>query len=187
MTSLERRLAETERALFFALAQVHQSAMVRDDYSSPSCYQEMKQSILFNSAPMTQNDKKKLLDAWAENPLGNRAQAQSWFEMMRAETVAAGDRIEDAPIHADLAESSNRAGQQRILGGEGTVKHISGHEVGSTDQYEETVQQDGFWSSQHSRLSQSPFHNSGDRSIGSQDQAASRASKVAQENRNIYF
>lgn len=73
VSALERRLAETERALFFALAEIHDGVgTAQEDYETPS-----------NATATTQQEKTHLLESWADSPLSNREQARSWFESKR--------------------------------------------------------------------------------------------------------
>ncbi|ROW04503.1 hypothetical protein VMCG_05040 [Cytospora schulzeri] len=65
VNALEKRLAETERALFFALAEIHAGTVARDDYGSPALRQAMGDSVLSDPTPTTQQDKAKLMASWA--------------------------------------------------------------------------------------------------------------------------
>lgn len=69
LNSLEKRLLETERALFFALAEIHANSRESDDYSSAG-------SRLIKPSPQTKAD---LVQSWQRHPLQNRGDAKSWF------------------------------------------------------------------------------------------------------------
>lgn len=80
INTLEKRLAETERALFFALTEIHAGVVAHDDYESPALRRTMGVSLLSGTAPTTQQDKAGLTASWSKAPLINRRQAQEWFE-----------------------------------------------------------------------------------------------------------
>lgn len=83
MNALEKRLAETERALFFALHELHDGVAVQGDYQDQLSYQAMSESALSDRTPSTQQEKADLLASWASRPLENRTQIRAWLESMR--------------------------------------------------------------------------------------------------------
>lgn len=88
MNALEKRLADTEKALFFALQELHDGAASQVDYRSQNSYQPMRESVLSNDTPTTQQDKAKLVASWASRPLETRTQARAWLESMRTGACA---------------------------------------------------------------------------------------------------
>lgn len=83
MNALETRLAETERALFFALHELHDGVAVEGDYRDQLSYHAMSESALSDRTPSTQQEKADLLASWASRPLENRTQIRAWLESMR--------------------------------------------------------------------------------------------------------
>lgn len=67
LNSLEKRLAETERALFFALAEIHETNIEDFDYRNAELKKPSAQS------------KADLILSWAQYPLDSRANLKSWF------------------------------------------------------------------------------------------------------------
>lgn len=80
VNALEKRLAETERALFFALAEA--SAATHSEAASQPA---LRPSVLSRSTPTTQQEKAELMTLWNKSPLENRAQVEAWFEANREE------------------------------------------------------------------------------------------------------
>ncbi|KAI1125088.1 hypothetical protein F5Y10DRAFT_14192 [Nemania abortiva] len=68
--ALESRLQETERALFYALGELHEGTVERDAYAG-----------LSNPA----QTKSEMMEKWASLPLGDRGQVKAWFLNRRAE------------------------------------------------------------------------------------------------------
>lgn len=83
MNALETRLAETERALFFALHELHDGVATQGDYENHASYQAMSEPALSNRTASTQQEKADLVASWASRPLENRTQARAWLESMR--------------------------------------------------------------------------------------------------------
>lgn len=75
VNALEKRLAETEKALFFALAEAR-AGTHNDSTARPA----MRPSLLFRSTPTTQQEKAELMALWGKTPLEERAQIEAWFE-----------------------------------------------------------------------------------------------------------
>ncbi|ORY69085.1 uncharacterized protein BCR38DRAFT_482557 [Pseudomassariella vexata] len=69
LNMLEKRLVETERALFFALAEIHAGIVDNDEYPN---------AALLATRPSTKS-KSEMMAAWAKQPLGSRERAKSWF------------------------------------------------------------------------------------------------------------
>lgn len=86
MNALEQRLADTETALFFALAEVHSGLVVQGDYDSQPPEQTMHPTALSTAAPTHQQEKWDLMASWVSQPLKNRAQAQAWLRSRQAST-----------------------------------------------------------------------------------------------------
>lgn len=94
VNALEKRLAETERALFFALAEARSSTR-----SDATAVPAMRPSVLFRSTPTTQQEKAGLMAVWGNTPLKERAQVEAWFE----ENAAGGGlrtRVDFSQAHA---------------------------------------------------------------------------------------
>lgn len=79
MNALESRLAETEKALFFALSELHSGAVVEGDYDSQPPDRSMHPQALSTAAPTHQLEKSDLMASWASQPLKNRAHAHAWL------------------------------------------------------------------------------------------------------------
>lgn len=77
VNALEKRLAETERALFFALAEARAGTGTHGDSTARPA---MRPSLLFRSTPTTQQEKAELMALWGKTPLKERAQIEAWFE-----------------------------------------------------------------------------------------------------------
>lgn len=86
VANLERRLAETERALFFALREIHERVPMPDDYERLQPYRG--QSLPVHSdltTPTTQQEKNAFVRSWENYPLGSRAETEAWFRCRLAE------------------------------------------------------------------------------------------------------
>lgn len=79
MNALESRLAETEKALFFALSELHSGVVVDGDYDSQPPHRSMLPQALSTAAPTHQLEKSDLMASWASQPLKNRAHAHAWL------------------------------------------------------------------------------------------------------------
>lgn len=97
VNSLERRLADTERALFFALVEIHAGAVIDDNYDS----QGMKPSVLSRSTPTTQQEKAGLVDEWTRFPLEHRAQAQAWLKSRQTGPYAVDNSLDQPTTGAE--------------------------------------------------------------------------------------
>lgn len=90
MNNLQKRLAETERALFFALRELHDGATVQCEYDDQPSDQAMRTFAASDDAPTTRQQKARQEMRWHHMPLGNRVQAKAWLESMRAQPHAVG-------------------------------------------------------------------------------------------------
>lgn len=86
MNALEQRLAETERALFFALSELHSGAVVQGDYDSQPPDRSMHPTALSTATPTHQQEKWELMSSWASQPLRNRTHAYAWLRSRQAST-----------------------------------------------------------------------------------------------------
>lgn len=103
VNALETRLAETERALFFTLRELHDGVVAQgDDYGNHVSYQTMSEPALSNRTPSTQQEKADLVASWASRPLENRIQARAWLESMRktGNSATSGVHQEKARVQA---------------------------------------------------------------------------------------
>ena len=66
---MESRLAETERALYFALAEMHIGVVEHSDYPDSS----------MQTATSSVQSKKEMMAKWAMHPLGNRDAVRAWL------------------------------------------------------------------------------------------------------------
>ncbi|KAG6366591.1 hypothetical protein INS49_000769 [Diaporthe citri] len=92
VNALEKRLAETEKALFFALAEAR-AGTHGDAISRPS----LRSSVLSRSTPTTQQEKAELMALWSKSPLEDRAQVEAWFEVNKEEGAL--------PVSVDLGQT----------------------------------------------------------------------------------
>lgn len=83
MNALEKRLAETERALFFALHEIYDGVAIEGDYEDQLSHQAISESALSDRTPSTQQGKADLVASWASRPLESRTQTRAWLESMR--------------------------------------------------------------------------------------------------------
>ncbi|KUI63745.1 hypothetical protein VM1G_10592 [Cytospora mali] len=199
VNTLEKRLAETERALFFALAEIHAGVVARDDYESPALRQTMGESVLSSPTPITQQDKAKLMASWARTPLADREQVQKWFEANRGKAALptrggsdadlAKRRLDAVITPATPANSSavasNRSGQPvtRPHRQSQAVTDSSGSSVPEADQ--RSTQNS--WAESHPNI---PSLNPGseeDRPSAWNVSQASKARSFARDNTNLYF
>lgn len=105
MNALESRLAETEKALFFALSEIHSGTVIQGEYDSQPPDRSMHPSALSTAAPTHQQEKCDLMASWASQPLKNRDQAQAWlrsrvastYQFVRDSSAASSDRSETSP------------------------------------------------------------------------------------------
>lgn len=80
VNALEKRLAETEKALFSALAEARAGA-----HSNTASQPALRPSVLSRSTPTTQQEKAELMALWSKSPLEDRAHVDAWFEANREE------------------------------------------------------------------------------------------------------
>lgn len=106
MFALEKRLAETEKALFFALHELHDGEAVHADYKNEPSYEVMREFITSNDTPSTQQEKAERMASWARRPLQNRTQARAWLESVRTVHSAADDFHRETVANASLASSA---------------------------------------------------------------------------------
>lgn len=104
MNALESRLAETEKALFFALSEIHSGAVIQGEYDSQPPDRSMHPSALSTAAPTHQQEKCDLMASWASRPLKNRAQAQAWLRARQAITY---EVVRDASVASTGLSETN--------------------------------------------------------------------------------
>lgn len=104
MNALETRLAETERALFFALRELHDGVAIHAEYrDQPSC------QAMNNRPASTQQEKADLVASWTSRPLENRTQARAWLESMRGAGRSATDGVHEEQLGAHASNGSSIA------------------------------------------------------------------------------
>lgn len=86
MAALEQRLAETEKALFFALAELHAGTVAHGDFDSQPPDRAIHPHALSTAAPTHQQEKWELMTSWADQPLKTRDQAVAWWRSRQAST-----------------------------------------------------------------------------------------------------
>lgn len=198
MTALEKRLAETERALFFALRELHDGAAVHADYHSQPSYQGMRESVFSNDTPSTQQEKADLMASWASRPLENRTQAQAWLESMRTGPCAADG------VHLQTVAHAPATSTAAPISGLGSPAHFAtqpeSERVGDSEskgnasleqsqQYKASRRKGKRSRGRASRLSE-PYRSPGDGGAVDPPVLApppSRASSFANANKEIYF
>lgn len=80
VNALEKRLAQTEKALFFALAEARAGT-----HSNTASQPALRPSVLSRSTPTTQQEKAELMALWSKTPLEDRAHVEAWFEASKEE------------------------------------------------------------------------------------------------------
>ncbi|KUI55878.1 hypothetical protein VP1G_03257 [Cytospora mali] len=196
VNTLEKRLAETERALFFALAEIHAGVVARDDYESPALRQTMGESVLSSPTPITQQDKAKLMASWARTPLADREQVQKWFEANRGKAALPNRGSSDADVARrrldavitpanSSAVASNRSGQPvtRPHRHSQAVPDSSGSSVPEADQ--RSIQ--NAWAESHPNIPSLDPRSEEDRPSAWNVSQASKARSFARDNTNLYF
>lgn len=158
VNALEKRLAETERALFLALAETRFGT--RSDVTAVAA---MKPSVLFRSTPTTQQEKAELMAAWGSTPLEERAQVEAWFEANAAEGACGLQTIEGPAHIGSLAAQTHHGSQLGVP-----------PRLGMRAQRTRRVAR------------QSPTSRGGTTARPTLSQM-SRASKFANDNKNLYF
>jgi hypothetical protein len=103
VNNLQRRLAETERALLFALREIYDGATVEADYDSQPPDQLMPAFAALNDAPTTRQQKARQELRWRQTPLGNRAQAKAWLDSVRRCPHTIGGGEDQGPAELPLA------------------------------------------------------------------------------------
>lgn len=166
---MEKRLAETERALFFALAEIHAGAVALDKYESPVLRQTMGTSVLSDPTPTMQQDKAKLMASWVRTPLADRGQVHAWFEANQGEAEFPSSMY----LGADVARGSDTVTRSTsstvLLSGSGQPAFID-----TADSNPEM-------------LSSSGSRPEGDTPSARGVSPASKASNYAKANTSIYF
>lgn len=99
LNSLEKRLLDTERALFFALSEIHAGSVEQGKYSDAG-RRFMK--------PSSQS-KTELLQGWTQFPLESRGEARSWF-LDRQHGTAVVSTPSSSGVGPPLAMSSHDRG-----------------------------------------------------------------------------
>lgn len=201
MNSLERRLADTEQALFFALVEIHDGEVVDAEYDSRG----MKPSVLSGSTPTTQQEKAEVVDEWARIPLANRAQAQAWLRSKQAGVYAVNNlnSLVDQPMAESsfdiTAPSPAVATRRRRRTASRSTREEPGQLRPGGDAGHPDIQQDNLLGSIRPKRGHlvdggSPSHHPAeDLEVGrTVDQTpdvlkASRASSFAEANKTVYF
>lgn len=86
VNALEKRLAQTERALFLALAAEDRAGTHGNSTPQPA----LKPSVLSRSTPTTQQEKAELMALWSSTPLEDRAHVEAWYEANREQGASPG-------------------------------------------------------------------------------------------------
>lgn len=198
VNTLEKRLAETERALFFALAEIHDRTITQGDYDDPSVDRTMQPSVLFDSMSTTQQEKADLVASWTGNPLRNRAQAQAWFQTRRTgayanvdddssgQTMAGGGTVDVSAPSAVTSISRVRPTTRS------TLQKLGGHRI-IEDARQHGVRQSNSHRAQHNiaRPADGVSHLGVDPASVSAPLAdslqASKARNLAQTHEKLYF
>lgn len=201
MSNLQKRLAETERALFYALRELHDGAIVQGDYDSQTPAQPMPAFATSNDAPTTRQQKARQEMRWRHTPLGSRAQAKAWLDSMRG----GSDGVDGGDHHHVPAKLPPGAGELPVeASGDGVVFPI---QQGSDSvpkshvpQRDGAVQPRSFNGSRRKRKrtlgdvdgprpieASSGEETSATHHPSSDAQQPSKASIFANANRNIYF
>lgn len=106
MNALEQRLAETERALFVALCELHDDAAPQAGCQGQPSYQAMRESVLSSDAPTTQQEKAELVSSWARRPLENRTQTRAWLESMRTAAYSTDDLHQQPAVYGAFGSTA---------------------------------------------------------------------------------
>lgn len=204
VNALEKRLAETERALFFALAEIHAGTVARHNYESPMLRQAMEVSVLSGPIPTTQQDKAQLMATWAKSPLADREQAYAWFEANQGEA--------NLPTLYEESAASIKRGVDTVTPSTSptvipkTSRRPVGHplrnsQAGASASNETSVTEDSQqnshrgstrrgmftgWEESHPEETFSDASNEGNSHLANMSQA-SKASDIARANKSLYF
>lgn len=198
---METRLAETERALFFALAEIHAGAVVRENYESPSVRQAMGPSVLLEPTPTTQQDKARLMASWARSPLTDREQAHAWFEANRGEDSVHSYVSPNAnmttgvdtitPSNSGIVISANSDRPVAHIGPSSRIERDSNDgfvaETPQRSRHMASVRQGDLSDSHPAMPSFSGSRNEGDTPPARDVAQTSKASSFAKANTNVYF
>ncbi|KAH8765434.1 hypothetical protein F5883DRAFT_557052 [Diaporthe sp. PMI_573] len=193
VNALEKRLAETERALFFALAEARPGT-----HSEATARPALRPSLLFRSTPTTQQEKAELMALWGKTPLEESAQVEAWFEANTEEgghqasvgfsqTHAVGEVDAVAPVTpptegpgnasslaAQTHHNSQLGGSSSTAADDGQSRHSGSSRLSVCAQRVPRV-------SRHSPLSR------GSTTTRANLPQMSRASRFANDNKNLYF
>lgn len=191
VNALEKRLAETERALFFALHELHDGEAVHADYQNQPPFKALRESVLSSDTSSTQQEKANLVASWASRPLENRTQARTWLESMRTEAYAT-DNVHPQGV-AQVSLISNAA--PSMVPGKPESERVedsesNGNALPGESQQRKTSRRRGKrLRGRASRLSE-PYRSQ--RNGGAADPPnlappSSRASSFAKANKAIYF
>lgn len=193
VNALEKRLAETEKALFSALAEARAGTL-----SNTAPQPALRPSVLSRSTPTTQQEKAELMALWRKSPLEDRAHVEAWFEANREEgaspvsvdfdqtrAVREFDAIApvtpptDGPARTgNLAAQSHPNGQLdgpvSVPASEGQSHHSASPRLNMRAQRAPRI-------SRHSPLSR------GSTTPGPSMPQTSRANRFANDNKRLYF
>lgn len=193
VNALENRLAETERALFFALAEARAGT-----HSNTASQPALRPSVLSRSTPTTQQEKAELMALWSKTPLEGRVNVEAWFEANRGEgaspvsvdvdqtrivrefdAVAPVTPPTDGPTNVgNLAAQSHHSGQLddpvSAPAGEGQSHHSGSPRLSMRTQRAPRL-------ARHSPLSR------GSTTPGASLPQTSRANRFANDNKRLYF
>lgn len=193
VNALEKRLAETEKALFSALAEARAGT-----HSNTTSQPALRPSVLSRSTPTTQQEKAELMALWNKSPLEDRAHIEAWFEANREEgaspasmdfgqtrvvrdfdAVAPVTPPTDGPANiGNLAAQSHHSGQLdgpvSAPASEGQSHHSASPRLSMRAQRAPRL-------SRHSPLSR------GSTTPGASVPQTSRANRFANDNKRLYF
>lgn len=193
VNALEKRLAETERALFLTLAEARTGT--RGD---PTAKPAMRPSVLFRSTPTTQQEKAELMALWGKRPLEGLSQVEAWFEANTEEgglqasvdsrqTHAVRELDAVAPVTpptegpANIGSLAAQTHHNSQLGGSSSTAADDGQSRHSASPRLSVRAQRGPRFSRHSPLSR------GSTTPGATLPQTGRASRFANDNKNLYF
>lgn len=193
VNALEKRLAETEKALFSALAEARAGA-----HSNATSRPTLRPSVLSRSTPTTQQEKAELMTIWSKTPLQDGAHVDAWFEANREQGASPIDidfgqtravRELDAvtpvtpptegpanfgSLTAQTHHNGQTGGSIPALADDGQSRHSGSPRLGMRAQRVPRV-------SRHSPLSR------GSTTPGPSLLQASRANRFASDNKRLYF
>jgi hypothetical protein len=203
VNALERRLAETERALFFALAEIHAGTVACDNYESPMLRQAMGVSVLSGPIPTTQQDKAQLMATWAKFPLADREQAYAWFGANQGEATlpalyedsAAGvtKRVDTATLTTSSTVIPKTSGRSVVHPLRNSQADRASNETSAVEDSQRSSHRGSTrrgvftgWEESHLEGTSSDASNEGNSHLASMSQT-SKANDFARENKSLYF